>query len=156
EIKTNSGQNIQDANLIKLKITHGYELKVPLAGSMMQFMMKWSDSGQDPYVTALYDRGRIPIVTQAMLQMQSDAWEPENPVSVAGLGNKGTPTDPGFAEPPAKDPPNCQTVGCTVMSKAPTPTGPNTPTDPNNPNCPSNLVSSTTLSADVLFGFDQS
>jgi hypothetical protein len=55
DIRNNSGQNVQDANLIKLKITHGYELKVPLASTMMQFMMKWSDTGKDPYVTALYD-----------------------------------------------------------------------------------------------------
>ncbi|MDQ6680634.1 MAG: pilus assembly protein, partial [Pseudomonadota bacterium] len=30
DIKPASGQNIQDANLIKLRITHGYEPKVPL------------------------------------------------------------------------------------------------------------------------------
>lgn len=114
DVKNSSGQNIQDANLIKLKITHGYELKVPLAGTMMQFMMKWSDTGKDPYVTALYDKRRIPIVSYVTLQMQSDAWEPGNPVSVAGLGNNGTPTDPGFAEDPAKAGPKCQTVGCTV------------------------------------------
>jgi hypothetical protein len=48
DIRNNSGQNVQDANLIKLKITHGYELKVPLASTMMQFMMKWSDTGKDP------------------------------------------------------------------------------------------------------------
>jgi outer membrane protein OmpA-like peptidoglycan-associated protein len=153
EIKTSSGQNIQDANLIKLKITHGYELKVPLAGSMMQFMMKWSDKGKDPFFTALYDKRRIPIVTYVTLQMQSDAWEPANPVSVAGPGNNGAPTNPGFTEDPAKDPPRCQTIGCDVMSQPPTPIDPNTPTDPNNPACPSNVDSTSTLLADVLFDF---
>lgn len=158
DIKDDSGQNIHDANLIKLKITHGYELKVPLAGTMMQFMMKWTDSGKDEFVTALYDKRRIPLVTHVTLQMQSDAWEPENPVSVAGRGNDGAPKDPGFEEEQQKDPPRCQTIGCGVMSKGPTPEDPDTPTDPNG--CPSDgssdVISTTTLLADVLFEFGKS
>jgi outer membrane protein OmpA-like peptidoglycan-associated protein len=156
DVKDNSGQNIQDANLIKLKITHGYELKVPLAGTMMQFMMKWSDTGKDPYVTALYDKRRIPIVSYVTLHMQSDAWEPGNPVSVAGLGNNGAPTDPGFTEDPSKEAPKCQTIGCSVMSKAPTAGDPGTSNDPNNPSCPSSTASTSTLPADVLFEFGKS
>lgn len=156
-VKTSSGQNVQDANLIKLKITHGYELKVPLAGTMMQFMMKWSDTSKDPYITQLYDKRRIPIVTQVTLQMQSDAVEPSNPVSVAGAGNNGNPTDPGFTEDPAKAPPNCQTIGCTVMSTPPTPVDPNAPpTNPNNPNCPSGVNATSEIAADPLFDFGQS
>lgn len=156
EIKPNSGQNVHDANLIKLKITHGYELKVPLAGTMMQFMMKWGDSGQDPFVTGLYDKRRIPVVTHVTVQMQSDALEPPNAVSVAGLGNNGNPVDPGFDEPAAKEPPRCQTIGCDVLSKAPTPADSTTPTDPNAPDCPSAASSTTTLPADVLFEFGES
>jgi hypothetical protein len=124
DIKKNSGQNIQDANLIKLKITHGYELKVPLAGTMMQFMMKWSDSGKDSYFTALYDKRRIPIVTYVTLQMQSDAWEPANPISVAGAGNNGAPVDPGSTEEPSKAPPVCLTISCTVLGVPITPVDP--------------------------------
>lgn len=30
ELRAASGQRIQDANLIKLRITHGYEPKIPL------------------------------------------------------------------------------------------------------------------------------
>jgi hypothetical protein len=101
DVKSNSGQNIQDANLIKLKITHGYELKVPLAGTMMQFMMKWSDTGKDPYVTALYDRRRIPIVSYVTLQMQSDAWEPARATTARPLPRALPKTCP-------KPPPNAR------------------------------------------------
>lgn len=154
DIKNSSGQNIQDANLIKLKITHGYELKVPLASTMMQFMMKWSDTGKDPYVTALYDKRRIPIVTYATVQMQSDAWEPANPVSVAGPGNNGAPSDPGFTEDPFKEAPKCQTIGCSVMSKAPTDSS--SSADQNNSTCHAGSDSTSTLPADVLFEFGKS
>lgn len=127
QIKSNSGQNIQDANLIKLKITHGYELKVPLAGTMIQFMMKWMDNSTDPFATAMYNQRRIPMVTNITMQMQTDPVEPTNPISVAGLGNNGNPTDPGFTEGPVRAPPRCITAGCTVIIDATSPPGSSNP-----------------------------
>lgn len=79
DVKANSGQSIQDANLIKIRITHGYELKVPLIGSVMQFMLRWSDDGSDPFITGLYESRRVPVVSHVTLQMQSDAMEPDSP-----------------------------------------------------------------------------
>jgi hypothetical protein len=114
-VKPASGQSIQDANLIKLKITHGYELKVPLASTVMQFMLRWSDDGADPFITALYAQRRIPLVSHVTVQMQSDAVESGGNMSMAGLGNNGSPTDPGFPTPAPIAPPNCVTVGCTVI-----------------------------------------
>lgn len=43
------------------------------------------------------------------------AVEPDQPVSAPGLGNGGKPVDPGFDEGPRRAPPNCLTVGCTVI-----------------------------------------
>jgi hypothetical protein len=146
QIKTNSGQNIHDANLIKLKITQGYELKVPLASTMLQFMMKWGDTEKDDFTTSLYDKRRIPIVTNVTLEMQSDPVEPDNPVSTPGLGNSGKPTDPGFTEDPAKDPPICATIGCGVTGG-----GASDPGTGGGSVCPVKADSSTTLLADVLF-----
>lgn len=114
-IGTTSGQNIQDANLIKLKITHGYELKVPLANTVMQFMMRWNDRGTDPFVTALYAQRRIPLVSHVTLQMQSDPVESSATASLPGQGNNGNPTDPGTTEPLPITPPNCISTGCTVI-----------------------------------------
>lgn len=156
DVKGNSGQSIQDANLVKLKISHGYELKVPLAGSMIQFMMKWMDGKKDPFTTRLYENRRIPLVSHVTLQMQSDPIEPTNPVSIAGLGNNGDPTNPGFTEDPVKSAPNCQTVGCTVMSTPPTPVDPNNPTNPAGPVCLADHTIRGELQADVLFDFGQS
>jgi hypothetical protein len=115
QVGARSGQNIQDANLIKLRITHGYELSVPLASTVMQFMMRWNDTRRDPFVTALHAQRRIPLVSHVTLQMQSDPVEPGNPLSLPGQGNNGTPSDPGTPATPPITPPNCVTVGCTVI-----------------------------------------
>lgn len=127
EVRPGSGQSVYDANLIKLKITHGYELKVPLAGTVMQFASKWMDRGRDAFATELFERRRLPIVTHVTMQMHSDPVEPENPVSVAGMGNGGNPVDPGFEEDPPRDPPICLTAGCTVI------VDPNAPPGGSNP-----------------------
>ena len=109
-----SGQSIQDANLIKLRITQGYEPKVPLIRSVYTKYLHWLDTHSDAFDTAQIDAGRIPVVSHVTLQMQSDAIEPGNPVSLPGPGNGGNPHDPG--DPPVVDtpPPNCLTIGCTV------------------------------------------
>lgn len=150
QVKSNSGQNIQDANLIKLKITHGYKMKVPLASTMLQFMMKWGDDGKDSFVTSLYDQRRIPIVTNVTLEMQSDPVEPDKPVSTPGMGNNGNPTDPGFTEDPPKDPPVCATIGCDVLG------GGSSTSGSGGTGCPGSTVTSETLPADVLFDFGKS
>jgi hypothetical protein len=142
QIKGNSGQNIQDANLIKLKITHGYELKVPLAGTMIQFMMKWMDNGRDSFATDMYSKRRIPLVTHVTMQMQSDPIEPSNPISVAGMGNNGNPTDPGMPADTPRDQPRCITAGCTVI------VDPNTSPGTSNPpllGCPPGSIQCTPL-----------
>lgn len=115
QVKNNSGQTLQDANLLKLKITHGYELKIPLASTLMQMLMKWSDSGTDSFATLMYSQRRLPLVSHITVQMHSDPIEPEKPVSIVGLGNQGQPKDPGFTEPEARTPPVCMTAGCTVI-----------------------------------------
>lgn len=111
-----SGQNIQDANLLKIRITHGY---APLTG--LRFVgyiytryLQWLDTGGDDFRSGLIAAGRIPVVTHATLLMQSDAIEPEVPVSSPGPGNNGSPVDPG--DPPAttEPPPACGTAGCTT------------------------------------------
>lgn len=113
-IGATSGQSIQDANLLKLRITHGYEPKVPLIRTIYTTYLQWLDTHTDTFYTQEVDAGRIPVVSHVTVQMQSDAIEPINPVSIPGPGNNGSPTDPG--EPPAVNtpPPDCQTLGCGV------------------------------------------
>lgn len=113
-IGATSGQSIQDANLIKLRITHGYEPKIPLIRLVYTKFLQWLDPHADAFNTAQINAGRIPVVSHVTLQMQSDAIEPGNPVSLPGPGNNGKPSDPG--DPPAVNtaPPDCLTIGCTV------------------------------------------
>ncbi|AKJ31663.1 DUF192 domain-containing protein [Caldimonas brevitalea] len=112
-VGTASGQSVHDANLIKLKITHGYRPSVPLVGMVYTRYLQWMDTGNDAAYTRLVNAGRVPIVSHVTLQMQSDPIE--GPVeSHPGPGNDGSPSDPG--DPPRVDtpPPECQTIGCSV------------------------------------------
>ena len=117
-VRSNSGQNIQDANLLKLRITHGFKLKVPLMGLIYSKYLTWLDTGANTFNTAMIKDQRVPVVTHVTLQMQSDAIE-DKIVSTPGAGNGGTPTNPG--EPPAVTikPPECGSIGCTSTPNQP-------------------------------------
>jgi len=140
-----SGQTLQDANLIKLRITHGIKPVVPIISSIYKVYLKWQDTGTDPVQTRLINDGLVPVVTHVTLQMQSDAIEPDSAVSAPGAGNGGNPVNPGdppvTTEPPPRDP--CTMYG--LCNNNPPPGSGNT--------CPVPIA--TTLSADALFGFDQ-
>ncbi|SPE25115.1 TadE family protein [Burkholderiales bacterium] len=79
-----SGQSIQDANALKIRVTYAYELKVPLMRVVFQSVMcngpdAFGRGGGSGLATALecqqyYSRGRVPIVTYATVQMQTPAW----------------------------------------------------------------------------------
>lgn len=113
-IGTSSGQSIQDANLIKLRITHAYEPKVPLAGRVFNRFLQAMDSGSDPDYSRMLSAGRLPLVTHVTLNMHTDAIEPPDAVSLPGQGNNGRPSDPGTPPVPGNAPPLCLTAGCTV------------------------------------------
>lgn len=141
-----SGQTLQDANLIKLRITHGYKPVVPVISSIYKAYLKYFDPKTDAFHTLLVQQGRIPITTNVTMQMQSDAIEPDSLVSSPGPGNDGEPTDPGDPPglpPDAGPPPDCRLGGCVT----PPPPGAGG-------TCPAPLQSE--LSADTLFAFDSS
>ena len=97
-----------------MRITHGYEPKIPLIHSIYTKYLQWLDTHSDAFNTAQINAGRIPVVSHVILQMQSDAIEPGNPVSLPGPGNNGQPTDPGDPPVVTSAPPDCLTIGCTV------------------------------------------
>jgi len=117
-----SGQTIYDANLLKLRILHGYEPKIPVARTVFVAYLKAMDPGNDPEYTALVQAGRIPLTINVTMHMQSDAIE-QTPESAPGAGNNGTPTNPG--DPPvSQNPlPTCTGIGCM----------PHDPVDPGTP-----------------------
>ncbi len=124
-----SGQTIQDANLIKLRITQGYLPKVPLVKNLYGTYLKWLDPHTDAFHTKLLADGRIPVVTHVTLHMQSDAIEPGAPVSTPGAGNGGTPTNPAVPPTAPDPPPDCNNLSCTDPTPVPAPP----PSPPCNP-----------------------
>ena len=80
-----SGLSIQDANALKIKVTYGYQIKVPLMMTVFNAIFCGVDSGIDAFGRAsatvddncanFYSQGRIPLVTYATVQMQTPAWK---------------------------------------------------------------------------------
>jgi Flp pilus assembly protein TadG len=130
KIGSSSGQSLQDANLLKIKITHGYLPKVPFVSKFYITYLKWLDPHTDAFYSKLVDAGRIPVVTHVTVEMQSDAIESDATVSIPGPGNGGNPTNPG--DPPVSDnpPPDCTKLGCDPPDESPEPAC-NPFTDPN-------------------------
>ena len=132
-----SGQTLQDANLLKLRISYGIPVikQIPLAGPFMARALAVLDSDDgDAFRSGLIADGRIPIVAHTVMRMQSPAIEAAN-VSNPGSGNAGTPVDPG---PPAQGPglPKCPVTdpACTTPDEAPIEPPPAAEPDPDDCN----------------------
>ncbi len=118
QVKSTSGQSIQDANLIKLRITHGFQPKVPFISHIYIWALEKLDPKVDSFHTSLVQAGRIPVVTHVMLHMNSDAIESDSTVSIPGKGNGGNPTDPGNPPTSTESLPGCSTAGCTTIGSS--------------------------------------
>ncbi len=73
-----SGQTLADANLLKLRVTWGLPpaKQVPLAGRFFTWALRTLDpDDDDTFRRSLVEAGRIPMVSQVTLRMQSDAIE---------------------------------------------------------------------------------
>src|SRR5512138_605473 len=70
-----SGLNIQDANLLRVEITYGYELKVPLVNWFItRTLLTFRRSGgNDAFEQHLLRRTLLPIVSTSTVRMQSPA-----------------------------------------------------------------------------------
>ncbi|MES2832731.1 MAG: DUF192 domain-containing protein [Pseudomonadota bacterium] len=110
-VQANSGQNVQDANLLKLRITHGYAPQVPLVGSLYRRYLQWLDPGTSAFHTQSIKNGLIPMVSNVTMQMQSDAIEGAT-VSTPGPGNQGVATNAGNPPRTQNPPPACTSVSC--------------------------------------------
>jgi len=155
EVRGESKQDIQDANLIKLRITQGYQPKVPLMAGIYSKWLQWMDKGGDSFHTQLVNAGRIPVVTDVTMQMQTDAIEQDSTVLVATGGEPGDTTPRGGGAPP-----DCLTIGCGSTPADPGPggsTGDGSATgsgDPYGSCTPSGYKE--TLPTDTLFDFGKS
>ena len=157
-----SGQSIQDANLLKLRITTGYRPQVPLVGSLYTGYLKLQDDGTNALRTAMLRDGRIPVVTEATVQMQSDAIE-DNNLSAPGPGNGGNPGDTGQGSNPDNPasgtghPAGCANPPCNQpTSDTPSPTEPGGLCNGDAcPACPAPVPVTVVVPGDITFAFGQ-
>lgn len=102
-----SGQTLRDANLLQLRLTFGIPRtkQIPLAGRFFNWAVTTAyPDHPDAFRRKLLADGRIPVVAQVLLRMQSAAIEAEP--SLIG----GPPTQPGTVpanEPPPQALPDC-------------------------------------------------
>jgi len=92
DVGATSGLSIQDANALQIKVTYGYQIKVPLMQSVIKSVMCSISSGLDAFgagnpsvsngsgddCTTYYSQGRIPLVAYATVQMQTPAYASDN------------------------------------------------------------------------------
>jgi outer membrane protein OmpA-like peptidoglycan-associated protein len=96
-----SGQNIFDANLIKIRITHGYKPGVLLVGRIFAKALEAAQEAsenKDDFAGRLIAAGRVPITTDITLHMNSPAIEWADPVWISAGGPQASPKPP--ADPP--------------------------------------------------------
>lgn len=77
--------NIQDANLLKLRVTYCYPMYTPFISQIIQRLMGvkpdpdpprgWQPPELGGFRRTCYAEGRFPIVAQALVRMQTPAWE---------------------------------------------------------------------------------
>ena len=68
-----SGLTLRDANLLKVEVTHGLELKVPLVNKLLSRAMTLVD----PENAVFYQQNLMPIKSVATVRMQSELWKDE-------------------------------------------------------------------------------
>lgn len=81
EIKAKSKQNIQDANVLKLRIVYGYEPRIPLMKDVFSSLTSFFTSDRDAANIRMLAAGRIPIVVDISAQMLSPAIEGGLPIN---------------------------------------------------------------------------
>jgi len=67
-VDSNSGVSLQDANLLKIRVTYGFDLAVPGMSKIIGPVMALLDPGHSHY----YAAGKIPLTSVATVRMQSE------------------------------------------------------------------------------------
>lgn len=92
-VSTKSGVNIQDANVLKLRITYGYQPKIPLVSQFFSTVDAFLKGDKDPFSTRLLAFDRIPIVVDISTQMLSPAIQANIPTNhVSSVPTNGLPS----------------------------------------------------------------
>lgn len=78
-----SGVSVQDANLLKVHVLYGYELKLPFIRDVLAWM--GSRSTSDLAKQAMWQARRIPVLSTSTVRMQSDVKLSDNVLSMADV-----------------------------------------------------------------------
>jgi len=65
-----SGVDLRDANLLRIEVTYGFDLKVPLIGALAAPLLTLYDPAHAHYHAA----GKLPLTSVATVRMQSEVW----------------------------------------------------------------------------------
>jgi len=68
-----SGLSIQDANVLKVEVTYGFPLRVPIVNWFISRVLLHANRDPDPFNRQLLTRTRLPILASATVRMQSPA-----------------------------------------------------------------------------------
>ncbi len=73
DVGSSSGLSLRDANLLKIEVTYGIDMKIPVVGGIIARSMALIDPANAHY----YARRKFPVSSVATVRMQSEAWEEE-------------------------------------------------------------------------------
>lgn len=94
EVRSASGQNLYDANVLKIRIVYGYEPRIPIARQLL--LGAWNlmapPTGAEGVAVA---SGRIPIVVEATMRMASEPVESSSVQTLASLDAAALAAAPG-------------------------------------------------------------
>lgn len=88
QVGSRSGLSLRDANLLKVKVTYGLDMKVPIVRDLIALAM----IEVDPKNAHYYRRHQFPLTAVATVRMQSDAWENEILAATADPAGSSTPS----------------------------------------------------------------
>jgi hypothetical protein len=118
EIKPSSGQNLYDANVLRFSIVYGYEPSVPIASTLFLSAYRIAGSGLSPigsataaagevtpaYAQQLAAQGRIPVLVEVTMRMESEPIESaatiSNPANGQVAGGDAAQLPPAITPPP--------------------------------------------------------
>jgi RHS repeat-associated protein len=86
-VGSRSGLNIQDANLLKVQVTYGFELHVPLVNWFIAHVLLGVNGSADAFEQQLLRRNRLPIMATATVRMQTPARLSDAVMSLSDLPN---------------------------------------------------------------------
>lgn len=80
-----SGLTIQDANILRVQVRYGYELKVPVVRWVFRLGLRLTRPGLDTVERAMLAANRLPMIATATVRMQTPARQNSAVVSQSAL-----------------------------------------------------------------------